>query len=661
MQEFLSELKRRHVHQVAVAYVAISWMLLEVADLVFPRVGLPDSAITFVLIVAALGFPVAMVLGWVFDITDAGIIRTKSIPAHQLARLSTGQLLQIAMFGLMVITIAYLMVERGIKNDVGLVPAVGYSIGVLPFENISGDKNNDYFSDGISEELLNALVNVRELRVASRTSSFYFKGKNLTPLEIGKKLAVRLLLEGSVRKAGNRVRVTAKLIDTNDGFSLWSEVYDGELSDIFALQDDIARQVVAAVTPVLNPGESTKQTQLTSNVDAYNYYLLGRDYLRQPVTDTTLRDADESFRAAISEDTGFVQAYAGLCQTILAQYRLDNETKTFNRAESACNRALTRQQGSIRSWEVHLALGELYRFAGEYEKSKTEIENALNLRNDLPSLHISHGMTLSMMALNSQAEASFKQAINVNPSYWDAHRELANFYFAEQDYDAAITQYHKLLDLEPEFPDALIGLGSAHYMKEETDKAEEIWLRAEESVRGDKKYALAHVYTNLGLSNYYDKKFARAVGFQKKAIAQIPGDHKFHGRLAESYRGLNDEANEQKAYRVAIDLAVESLVINPSDWETIGLLSLYQANVAEPELARKYQAEMLEIAPNNPTALYFASLSSLAIEDYASSLMHLKAAIDLGFSKALVLDDPDLEVLKSRDPQGFERALSSES
>ena len=240
---FFAELKRRRVGKVAIAYGAVAWGVTEASSVVFPALHVPEWAMTFVVVFLLVGFPVAMVLAWVFDVGPQGIHRTEPLPQVPPA----AQVRLRAAFAAggrrsAWRALGYLLYERGLGRAHAGEPR--QSIAVMPFTNLSGDPSKEYFSDGMSEELLNLLARVPGLQVAARTSSFAYKGREVDVREIGKELGVETVLEGSVRQAGDQVRITAQLIDTETGFHLWSETYDRKLADIFQVQDEIAKSIV---------------------------------------------------------------------------------------------------------------------------------------------------------------------------------------------------------------------------------------------------------------------------------------------------------------------------------------------------------------------------------------------------------------------------------
>jgi TolB-like protein len=271
-----NELKRRNVFKVAAAYVIVGWLVMQVGDTLGPALLLPgwiNSALAFFLI---LGFPLAMFFAWAFEMTPEGIKKEKDVVRGDSITRVTSQKLNGMIIGLLVIALGYFAFDKFVLDpgrdaaeidaavqtaqeaaSAGQAPTVNdNSIAVLPFVNMSDDAANEYFSDGISEEILNALAKVKGLKVAGRTSSFSFKGKDQDLRQIGETLGVQHILEGSVRKAGNQVRITAQLIKASDGFHLWSETFDRELTDIFAIQDEIAQTILEQMKLELMGGQS---------------------------------------------------------------------------------------------------------------------------------------------------------------------------------------------------------------------------------------------------------------------------------------------------------------------------------------------------------------------------------------------------------------------
>jgi TolB-like protein len=357
-----AELKRRNVFRVAFGYVVSSWLLAQVADLVLENIGSPDWVMQSIMLVLALGFPVAVFYAWAFEVTPEGIKREAEVDRAQSITHVTSRKLDRAITATLIVALGYFIWEsrfreageqtgtgaasdpltvqltqdtekesepflsaesatRKTEQKSALSPAPGQadedvvqkqSVAVLPFINMSDDPENEYFSDGISEELLNVLVRVEGLRVPSRTSSFTFKGSNKKVTEIGRDLKVDHILEGSVRKANDRIRVTAQLIDVKTDTHLWSETYTRRVDDIFAVQDEIAQAIVDALKITLTGADrKTLTRRSTNNVEAYNKYLLGRHMWNQRSPESLLAST-KPLREAVELDSEYDQAWAAL-------------------------------------------------------------------------------------------------------------------------------------------------------------------------------------------------------------------------------------------------------------------------------------------------------------------------------------------------------------
>jgi len=308
----------------------VGWVVLQVAEFISPLLRLPEWSVSFALYIGIIGFPFALLFAWAFELTPDGLKPTRDVPPEDSVSHKTGAGLNRIITGLMALAVLILLVDRFLpqgptaeeqiaaeqsltvtepSTDVDAAAEKPKSIAVLPFVNRSDDPQQEYFSDGISEELLNALTKIRGLRVAARTSSFAFKGKNQDITTIGEQLNVEAVLEGSVRKSGQRIRITAQLINVSDGYHLWSETYDRDLIDIFAIQDEISAAIVAALKVHLSGAESTPDKRVI-DLDAYNFYLLARHSLRRR-TESSLQLAVKQYQQAISIEPTYAEAWAG--------------------------------------------------------------------------------------------------------------------------------------------------------------------------------------------------------------------------------------------------------------------------------------------------------------------------------------------------------------
>ncbi len=321
---FFQELKRRNVFRVAVAYVIIAWLILQVGEVLAPALRLPEwtnSALAFFLI---LGFPVAVFFAWAFELTPDGLRKEKDVDRSRSITQTTGRKLDFTIIALLVLALTYFAADKFIfqaRTDEAPATASGSmagetvpTIAVLPLADMSPEGDHEYFSDGLTEELLNILAKIQELQVAGRTSSFAFKGQNEDLREIGRKLNVRHILEGSVRKdeARNRVRITLQLIDADSGFHLWSETYDRDLDDIFRIQEEVAHQVADALRITLLGEDEQRLDQIASTgVDVYDLYLKGRDETRKGGF-VNLERAEDYYQQALTLDPDYTPARLGL-------------------------------------------------------------------------------------------------------------------------------------------------------------------------------------------------------------------------------------------------------------------------------------------------------------------------------------------------------------
>lgn len=382
--EFWSELKRRKVVRVAVAYVIIAWLIVEVASVMLPGLLLPEWTVTLVIALVALGFPAALVLAWAFDVTPEGI-KTDSESK-----------------------------EIASTDDSAIKPSADgrRSVAVLPFVNLSNDPENEYFSEGISEELLNLLCKVPRLTVASRTSSFSFKGQSVDIATVANKLNVDVVLEGSVRRSGDRVRITAQLIDAATDRHLWSENFDRELRDVFAVQDEIAGNIVDALKIKLSPDqrEMIRPLSVTSNMEAYDFYLRGRYFLDRVDVDNAMM----MFEKAVAIDEGFAAGYAGIAETCALKYLwVEPDPKFITEANENSARAL---ELSPESAETHTA----------------------------------RCLTLAMSKQFEEAIAEADKAIAIDPRYYEAHYYKARAHYGNGNIRAAAESFRRASEIRPD-------------------------------------------------------------------------------------------------------------------------------------------------------------------------------------------------------------------
>jgi adenylate cyclase len=398
VQRWLAELRRRKVFRVAVVYVVVAWLLIQIADTTFEPMGLPGWTIRLVITLAVLGFPLACALAWAFDVTPRGIERTAPVAEPGLPKATLGA-----------------ATATPAPTEATSAPAPADSVAILPFVDMSPARDQEYFCDGIAEEIINSLCCIRDLRIASRTSSFQYKGRAVDVRDIGRALGVSAVLEGSVRKAGERVRITAQLVKSADGYHLWSESFDRSLDDVFAIQSEIAQKLVSALRLSLSRQECELiERHGTRNAEAYDLYLRGQAYLRDG-TDSTLPKAVAAFRRAIEHDPGFAQAHAGLASAhaIRGLWRQDVTSEDFDEAFRASARAF-------------------------------------ELQPRMPEALVARATLLSMQGRATEAAQSFDEAIRLSPGSFEAHYFYARHCFGNGETEKSLPLYEAAVRLRPE-------------------------------------------------------------------------------------------------------------------------------------------------------------------------------------------------------------------
>ena len=408
MTSFWGELKRRNVVRVAIAYAIVAWLLIEVASVVLPTLLLPDWTLRILVLFVILGFPLALIFAWAFELTPEGLKKEKDVDRSESITHLTGRKLDFLIISVLVLALVYFAYDKFLLAPTGDEPAVTattqpadparserseLSIAVLPFVNMSDDPGNEYFSDGISEELLNMLAQLPGLRVAARTSSFQFKGMNLDIAKIADTLNVAHILEGSVRKSGTKLRITAQLIKADDGFHLWSSSYNRELDDIFTVQEEIATAISDAlkVTLALDSasGENLSPTMIkAANTDAYEAYLRGRQLIHRRGR-IPLEEAVRHLEHSLRLDNNYAPAHA---QLAIATALLSDVPDAY---------------GTLTLEEVR-------------KKAIPHLDRAEELEPNLAEVHAGRALlALDTSDLESAIEHA-RKALELNPSYTDA-------------------------------------------------------------------------------------------------------------------------------------------------------------------------------------------------------------------------------------------------
>jgi adenylate cyclase len=556
LQVLLAELKRRRVFRVAAVYGAAAFVALQAADLVFPRLGLPDWTVTLVVALGVIGLPVALALAWAFDATPDGVRRTGPAAADELAaivalprsrRWSAGIA---ALFGIALLGSGawWTLVGAGTR-----APAYD-SIAVLPFVNMSGDPENEYFGDGLAEELLNALAGIEGLKVAARTSAFSFKGTTADVRTIGDTLNVATVLEGSVRRSADRIRITAQLIDARSGYHLWSETYDRPMTDLFDVQDAIAREIVNALAVRLTVTARADGLYRggTTDIEAYDLYLLGRQkWATRQIP--LLHEAVVHFERAIARDSGFALAWSGFADAIdaLAWRRVPGAFARVAEAKYAAQRAILLDPQLAEGWA---SLGVL---ALEFDRDWRVGELAL------------------------------RRSVQLKPSYAMAHDWLADALLYTGRPEESLGSRRRARDIDPLSAVGMANQAWALAVAGRWDEARTVFLDLDLSVNTNTATPLIGV-TNARQLRFdadqaatYAEEWARRTGFSKPAAASVIGRAVLQPeRRAEALALLRQMEREDAPAR---ELAGVALVLG--DHESAVRLLQVAFDEGDPQLA----------------------------------------------------------------------------
>jgi TolB-like protein/Tfp pilus assembly protein PilF len=419
MLQFFEELKRRNVFRVGIAYVVTAWLVVQVVETIFPAFGFGDGAIRTAVIVLAIGFPIALIFSWLFELTPEGLKRDRDVDRSASVSRHTGKKLDRAIIVVLALALGYFAIDKFVIDPArdaareemiterarteAVIGSFGdNSLAVLPFVNMSNDVENEYFSDGVAEEVLNLLAKIPDLRVISRSSSFSFRGKDIDIPSIAEQLNVALVLEGSVRRYGNQVRITAQLIEARSDTHLWSETYERELVDVFAIQDEISAAIVESLRDTIDlEADEAPRTAAAVSIEAHDAYLRGQYLLAKREVGGAARE----FEKAISLDSEYALAHAQL---------------------------------AIAYW------------LGGDERAPAHVDRAMALDPSIAEAHAAAGL-MSWDGQDFQgALKHFERAIQINPSYADVYTWMANMLqFSQGRYAEAFALREKAVQLDP--------------------------------------------------------------------------------------------------------------------------------------------------------------------------------------------------------------------
>ena len=490
MSGFFEELRRRKVYRVAIAYIVVSWALAQGLAQVLPVFDISNSVIRVVIALLLIGFPVALVLAWVFDVTSQGI-RATSTPSVPVARRRRNLIMLIAIGVIISVAAGFFLLPRAAARK------VDKSIAVLPFQNLSDEKENAYFADGMQDDILTNLSKIGDLKVISRTSVMSYRDGARNAREIGKSLGVGTLLEGSVRRSGNRVRVNVQLINANNDEHIWAEDYDRELTDVFAIQTDLAQKIASALQAKLSPNEKARlDRRPTRDSDAYLLYVQAHGYANRPdrFRDTSLK-AEELFEQAIKLDRNFAAAYAGLSM--------------------------------VESWLYH----ESEPIPAHREKARLNAEESLRLQPNLPEGHLALGFSYYYGDRDyERALSEFEIAKRDLPNEADAYSAIAAIQRRQGKWAESTANFEKAVSLDPKNANVLFNLGLNYMAQRDFETADKIFDRA---IAADPQ-----AFASRGMKSALAIAWKGDVGFVEKQLSLVPGEFDPDGLVTAARVGI---------------------------------------------------------------------------------------------------------------------------
>ena len=509
MGHFFEELKRRNVVRVGIAYAVAGGLIIEVMDTIAPRLGMPDWVPTFIIVAVLVGLPVALFFSWSYEITPQGLKKTAEVDADASMTHSTGRKLDFIIIGALVLALGYFVWERQQQPTAPLqetaegTPAFK-AIAVLPFVNLSNDPEQEFFSDGISEELLNVLAKVEGLRVTSRTSAFAFKGKDTPIPEIAAALGVQYVLEGSVRRGAGQVRITAQLIDVETDSHLWSETYDRDISNIFEVQDEIAARVVEQLKITLL-GELP--TVKATDPEAYALVLQAR-YLSRQRSPDALEKSIALSKQALVIDQGYAAAWDELGWVYASQAGLGLRAvdEGYTLAREAADKALALDPGYA---PAHASLGWIAKaYDNDLVAAARHFERALQLEPANSDIIRKAALLTASLGRLGEAIALVEFVVARDPVNPKGHSNLGLYYRGVGRWDEAIASHRTALTLSPGFLTAQYFIGTALLLKGEPQAALEAIQQEPSHWR---MYGLPMAYHALGRAAESDAALAETI------------------------------------------------------------------------------------------------------------------------------------------------------
>jgi TolB-like protein len=621
MTGFFEEVQRRKVYRVAAAYIIAAGFIIQIGSAVFPAWELPGWAFRLVVVLLLVGFPIALILAWAYDVTPQGI-RATPTPSTPGSHRRRNLMILIAIGVIVSVAAGFFLLPRASARK------IDKSIAVLPFQNLSDQKENAYFADGIQDDILTNLSKIGDLKVISRMSVMSYRGDGVrNAREIGKALGVGALLEGSVRRSGNRVRVSVQLINADNDEHIWAEDYDRDLTDVFAIQTDLAQKIASALQAKLSPNEKARlDNRPTQNPDAYLLFVQAHDYVNRPdhFRDDSLK-AEQLFEQATKLDPNFAAAFAGLSMVESWMYHsFDPLPARREKARTAANEALRLQPDLP---EAHLALGFSYYYGDrDYERALAEFEIAKRGLPNEAQAYMAIGAIQRRQGRWAESTANLEKAVELDPKNSSVLLNLGYNYMATRNFEAADKIFDRGIEAAPE------SLGSAALKSELAIRWKGDISVAEKGLASVPPGVDPQGLVTLGRAGVLtlQRKFKEAL----QVIQQFPGETllvnasttcpkaSFEGTL---YLFLDDKVDAHSAFERARIIAELLVRESPADAARHGQLGLILAGLGQKDAAIAEGKRAVELLPESQDAFDGPEVTVVLAQIYAWTGEHDQA------------------------------------
>ena len=641
----LENLKRRGVLETALAYLIVGWLLIQIADIIFSQLHLPDWAATFVTVFVIAGFPIAIILSWFLEYRDGRAVLDDLSPIatrrRRFGRTYISVIGALAMASALVfvydvnVGLPSAAIDTAVPVESEISPN---AIAVLPFLNNDGSEETQTFANGLVDDVITRLSRVPGLLVSSRGDSFTLS-PNSASAQVRQRLRVAMYLEGSVEIAGDKIRVIVQLINSADGFHILSRTFDHSREDFFAIRDEITNLTVSSLRVTLpeNTRDIISASTQNPDLDAYVLYRRGVDESRKPITLVTVGAALGWFDAALEVDAEYAAAYAGKCSILLASYRINDDPESVRRAESACGNALGLNPNLDM---VHTALGNLYSSTGQYDESIVAYLEALRIN---PKSVVSLTGLANVYRLQrrpEEAEAILRSAIGMQPGNWAPYNSLGYFLYRQGRFEESAEQFGNVVAIDSQNVRGIGNMASSYMMAGQFELAVPAYQQAIDI----EPHSVT--FSNLGLMYYYLGRYGDATEALRNALALAPNAYLTWSNLGDILFVDGNTAESHEAFVKAEELANAALLVNPNNPAVMMDLAWIHAMLDDELQALKFIEKAGSALPDDPYADYIRALIYNRSGNTDRALDALAAAVAKGYARTIIAAEPHLSSLR---------------